>query len=195
MKRTTPQNTTKAQDPIITENQRVSAKIRQWDPDRQVIPIESIESCEQCAAKLYRVLLNGHRIHRRNCDQFGFTWNGPLHSWVATLEKVYDLPVSRRWINIETEAGPLKATEYWFDPFVIEAVGDLFHREELAEATRRGREESLLKRTLKTTQTVTGIFSAYPKIASFHPEQMEAFRQLANDILSAIEGGDHDITH
>lgn len=190
-----PKNTTNAQDPIITENKRISAKIRQWDPDRQVIEVETIETSEKVAARLYRVLINGHRIHRRNCDKYGFTFNGPVHSWVATLERIYDLPVTRQRITIETEAGPVSLTEYWFDPFVIEAVSDLFHREELADATRRGREEALLKRTLNRTQTVTDVLGTFPKIGSFHPEQIEAFRKLARDILIAIEGGNHDSTH
>ena len=150
-----------------------------WNPARDMVDLDTLKAAEMIAAKVYNILAKGHRINRRNMDVFGLSFNGPLHSYIADVEKMWDLPVERERVVIYTNTGDrIKVMDYWFGTASKRAIQDPDFRTLLANEMRKGRErryfDKLFRRTEKgilTAQTFNSI--------ERHPHMLGKLNRLA----------------
>lgn len=174
-KPTTPKNTNtgKSSKRNPTTGHCSKAEVRAWDPQRDYVDLTTITSSKQQAARLFVALANGHRIHRLNVDQYipELRKNCSLHSVVATLERIYDLPVGRAFTDIFDVEGQARVKEFYFTSEVLEALDDMFKREALAEDFRRFRENRYMAKQTKAFKKLLSIIEEFPELAKLHPEQ------------------------
>lgn len=143
------------------------------NPARAVVAI--METTEERAHKLLRVMLDGHRVSRLNCDHFGIaSWNSSVHSAVSFIENSLDIPVSRERIG----GGHC---EYWLAPEVIRALNKPEERQRQAISFRR---ETTARRQHKRIQGYLKLLSAvneYPALLDSNPLLIQSIRKAYNE--------------